>query len=253
MKNVVSSDPMESVITLAVVVPAYQSGAALWFGVRDLLRWSHRRIGRVQLVIVDDGSPHCAVREGSLTLGRLELVVLVNLSNQGQSLAAYRGFRRCHADWTVFLDDDLRHWSLTLDKIAEAIDPKHDLINVARPSSFFEDRRCRAGLQPLIRRLFRRWAGVSLDDPTSPIKAVPTSAARSNDLARWANGTFYEGLAVLSQEPLEIAGPWLTWDDRCSRYSIRKRLLGAWKMFRKLGTAACCSQSRSRPPVAGGA
>lgn len=214
---------METPQSLAIVVPTFRAGRSLWFGIGEAARWRHANTKLTQIVIIDDESPQCAFREGSARIGDVELTLLVNSSNLGQSPATWRGLGLVDADWALLLEDDLLDWPTAMNAVARRLGPNVDLVSVARPCSKPDAAGARPRLQPLVRGIFK-WAGDGdLADPTSPIKALRTRAFPRTDLKSWQR-SLHEGLVVLSRRTEEILDTPLAWDGRPSRYSAGRLL-----------------------------
>jgi hypothetical protein len=230
--------------TLAVVVPTYRGGPCLWLGIAAAARWHHGGLGLLRIVVVDDASPGCAFTEGRARVGDVEVVFLVNADNQGQSQTTWRGLGVAGADWIVLLEDDLVGWPATLTAIAHHLAPAVDLVSVARPPAAAG--RTRHGAQPLVRRLFR-WAGAGdLVDPTSPIKALRTSAFPPAVLRPWRDA-LHEGLVVLSRSTREVVATQLAWDGRPSRYTTGARLRVGLHLWPRILRRALGAHGPERP------
>jgi len=233
--------------SLAVVIPTYRSGLALWIGIGEALRWRSPRVRLTQIVIVDDGSPQCAFRDGTAHLDGADLTFLVNPKNRGQSEATWRGLCHVKADWALLLEDDLLDWPTAIDTAVSHIGPDSDLVSLARPVLGREAGGARAKVQPLVRRIFK-WAGAGdLVDPTSPIKALRLQTLTLASLERWRR-SLHEGLVVLSRRTTESDGAPLTWENRPSRYTAGRLLrVGANLWPRLLFRALRPSSKRAIP------
>jgi hypothetical protein len=212
---------MKDRCAVSVVIPAYQSGAALWLGLAQLVGWRHHRIGSLQVVVIDDGSPDCAFGNGSLTIADTELLFLVNPRNIGQSRTCLRGIESSTGELVVFLEDDLRDWSGVLSHLVSGFTEDTDLVNLDRGDAPRAATTLRRAAQPLVRAVFRFASGHRLQDPTSPLKAVRRSRFETAALNEWAEW-LAEGLVLCARNPVEVAAPGLRWDERPSRYTVAK-------------------------------
>jgi len=234
--------------SLAIVVPTYRSGRGLWLGIGAAVRWRYPRCTLVQVIIVDDGSPDCAFHEGATRINGVDISLLVNPSNLGQSQATWRGLGQVDADWAMLLEDDLLEWPSAIDAAAEHFANDVDLVSLARQSLGVDATGPRSMLQPLVRRIFR-WAGApGLKDPTSPIKALRMRAFPAADLEPWRR-SIHEGLVVLSRRTVEVGDAPLGWEDRPSRYTAGRLLrVGAnlWPRLLCIGLRGPCTREASQ-------
>lgn len=220
---------MKKPCSVSVVVPSFCSGPRLWLGTAELLRFHNPLVNRLQVLVVDDASPQCAFREGSLSSGRTELIFLVNPVNIGQSRTCLRGLAASNGDWIIFLEDDLLDWNSVISALVNGMTNDVDLVNLDRGLDSRAVSTTRRTLQPLVRAAFRAATGFKLEDPTSPVKAVRRAAFPLSTAENWGD-SLAEGLLLNASSAIEVTSPTISWDDAPSRYSTPELLAAAARL-----------------------
>lgn len=237
---------MTSSWSVSVVVPTFNADLALWLGIGEMLHWRHPAVQRLQVVIVDDGSPRCGFCEGVVRIDGVELVFLVNPANRGQAASCRCGLRRADGDWAVLLEDDLLGWGEVMTAIVDRFAVDVDVVSVARVNRARRRGPIRSAVQPAVRKLFRLATGCDLLDPTSPIKALRRAAFSAAVLERWDN-LLFEGLVLTSGHIAEVVPAAIGWSGRPSAYRVSDLIrMTAHLAPRLLGRAVTGSLRRPR-------
>ncbi len=120
---------MERLEKLSVVVPVYNGGKSLETLCERVFKSSRGYFGRVEIILVDDGSKddsYRVMRELRKSDYRIKLIKL--RGNSGQQNATLCGIQFAAGDIIATLDDDLQHPPEILGKMKTEIDKGAELV-----------------------------------------------------------------------------------------------------------------------------
>jgi glycosyltransferase involved in cell wall biosynthesis len=185
------------------------------------VRASLADLGRVEIVLVDDGSTdgsRTAITE--LATNHDDVVGVLLRGNFGQHAAIAAGLEVASGDAVALLDADLQNDPSDLPRLIEQLALGHDLVSGRRTNR--ADRLGRRVASGIVRNLILRATGVRLEDPNSGMKAL------SRDLVDAVNG---EGdrrrylaalFLTLARNPVEVAVRHHARSSGKSRYGLTR-------------------------------
>ncbi|MEQ8765650.1 MAG: glycosyltransferase [Planctomycetota bacterium] len=204
---------------VSVVVPVYNEEANIEELVRRIRSALEARVGRFEIVLVDDGSRDRSLELMHRLADRYGEIVAVELQrNFGQHAAILAGLEHCRGDVVVTLDADLQNPPEEIPKLLDKVAEGYDVVGGWR--ALRQDSRVRLLASRLINRVTSRMVGVDMRDYGCMLRAYTRPIV---DRLREGHerSTFIPALATLfTKKVIEIPVAHDARTDGPSRYSL---------------------------------
>lgn len=113
----------------SIIIPVYRSEKVVGITVSEILKVSKSEGFKVEIILVNDGSPDNSWEVINELAQKHEEVIAINLlKNYGQHTAVYCGIAESKGDFIITMDDDMQNPPSELPKLIAKISEGHDLV-----------------------------------------------------------------------------------------------------------------------------